>query len=440
MATKASSPAAVFLACGLSAAAINVMARESGFTKRSGGKIRAVDFLAQLCAESIKGTVSLNDIAAAIHAYTGVSASRQAYGERINDEALLFFQTVLAELIRSKLSSAAWSRCPLYKRILIQDSTIIQLPTKLFEHFSGVRNSICAVCNARIQGIYDLCSGRFIQFSIDAYSKNDLSVAPQIPVEPGDLVLRDRGYFLLSTIAAHKAQGVDTITRYKHKTTLYDPHTQAPLNLLSLLTERQAVDRIVLAGEKKDVRLRLLAVPVPNEVANLRRMKAKKEVRGHNPSAEILALMGWSIFLVTIENTALTIKTIIELYGLRWRIENIFKTWKSQFSFDKIHQVSALQLRILLTARFIMIVICYQHAYLPICHAMLAYPNQLLSLMKFMRYVRKILSLLPRLLALEPNAVHAVARYCSYDTRKRPNFVDNLRSLFADLASLHQLA
>jgi IS4 transposase len=38
------------------------------------------------------------------------------------------------------------------------------------------------------------------------------------------------------------------------------------------------------------------------------------------------------------------------LYGLRWRIENIFKTWKSNFSFGKVHTVSEQQLRVLLTA------------------------------------------------------------------------------------------
>jgi hypothetical protein len=34
------------------------------------------------------------------------------------------------------------------------------------------------------------------------------------------------------------------------------------------------------------------------------------------------------------------------LYGLRWRIENIFKTWKSNFSFGKVHTVSEQQLRV----------------------------------------------------------------------------------------------
>ena len=47
-------------------------------------------------------------------------------------------------------------------------------------------------------------------------------------------------------------------------------------------------------------KVRLVAAPVCEEVANQRRMKAKKENKGHNPSDEILALMAWTIYLTTI--------------------------------------------------------------------------------------------------------------------------------------------
>jgi len=161
---------------------------------------------------------------------------------------LAFFQAVLALVIGTKLPAALLVG-QRFKRILLQDSTVIQLPAKLFECFSGVKNGTpTAACNARIQGIYELRAGRFLQFSIDPYSRNDLAAAPDIPVQPGDLVLRDRGYFLLSTIAAHKAVGADTISRYKHKTTLYDLRTGNPIALLTLLRTCGKVDRIVLAG------------------------------------------------------------------------------------------------------------------------------------------------------------------------------------------------
>jgi hypothetical protein len=38
-----------------------------------------------------------------------------------------------------------------------------------------------------------LLDRRLIGFSIDPYSKNDLAAAPELPLQQGDLVLRDRG-------------------------------------------------------------------------------------------------------------------------------------------------------------------------------------------------------------------------------------------------------
>ena len=436
---KTCSALSVFTACGLSKNVLGCLARQTQFSRRAGTKINAADFLAYFCRQSIHGTVSNNDLAAAIESGTGVSASRQAYWSRIGGACLAFFQAVLAIVIRSKVPATL--RIPRrFKRILIQDSTVIQLPVKLFDCFSGVKNGTgTAACNARIQGIYELRSGRFLQFSIDPYSKNDLVAAPDIPVHRGDLVLRDRGYFLLGTIAAHKARGADTISRYKHATSLYDSKTQAPIDLLALLRKRGKVDQIVLAGEGKQLRLRLIAVPVPEDVANLRRMKAKKEVHGHAPSAEILALMSWSIFVTTIEDSSLTPVIIMKLYGLRWRIENIFKTWKSFFSFTKVHPVSETHLRLLLTARLIMIVICFQYAFVPLSEAIRRRTNKELSLMKFMRYVEQNTEQLPRLLAKNrwgKRVLDAVARFCAYDQRVRQNFVCAVRLLFAELAAV----
>ena len=423
----------VFRTCGLSAERITRIARETGFTQRSGGKLVVPDFLVASCAEAIKGTVSHNDIAATLQAETGVAVSRQACWLRLNENGQAFFHAILAVVIRAKAIPTGWVRCPFYKRILLQDSTIIQLPSRLFASFSGIRNATLTTCHARIQSIYDLCAGRFVQFNIDPYSKNDQAAAPDIPVHPGDLVLRDRGYFMPSLMIAHKDQGVDTISRYKHNAYLYDVHTQARIDLLKLLRAHGRVDMPVLAGENKSLRLRLLAVPVPEELANLRRMKAKKETKGRAPSAELLALMSWSIFITTLEFDRMDSDAILALYGLRWRIENIFKTWKSYFSFAKLHQVSAIQCRILLAARLILICICFHHAYVPLSVAIRRQTNRHLSLMKFMRYVCQNLFLLPHLIRPSlwtRSLVNAVARYCSYDKRLRSNFIDNLQGLW----------
>ena len=330
-----------------------------------------------------------------------------------------------------------------FKRILLQDSTIIRLPLRLFAAFSGIRNAHKTVCNARIQGIYDLLSGRFIKFAIDPYSKNDQSVTLDIPVEPGDLVLRDRGYFTLEALAEHKKADADSINRYTHKTTLHDSNTMEKINLIKLLTKHGSIDMHVLAGMDKNLKVRLVAVPVDEEIANSRRMKAKRQMKGHAPSQDILMLMSWTIFITTITYPAVTFKEICTLYGLRWRIENIFKTWKSNFNFAKVHNVSEHQLRVLLTARFIMITIFYQKLYLPLSHEIRKTTTKQLSLMKFMRYVRQNIEILHELLDQRKwttNSLEPVVRYCTYDRRKRLNFATRLEDIMLRVNSSRPLA
>jgi hypothetical protein len=429
----------LFSCVGLDRKKIRKLAFETGFCKRRSGKISAPDFLVHLCLESISGTVSYNDLAARVEAQTGISASRQAYWERTDEPCVRFFQSILEHVMLSKCDPhqiQSIKRQGRFKRILLQDSTVIKLPLCLFEAFSGVKNAHAAVCNARIQGIYDLLSGRFIHFSIDPYSKNDQAATMEIPVQSGDLILRDRGYFRIQAIEEHKKAGADSINRYKHSTVLYDPATGQKINLLELLTRDGSVDMLVNAGTDRTVGLRLIAIPVPEETANLRRMKAKREMHSP-PSRELLKLMSWTIFLTTIDDPSVTFKEFAALYTLRWRIENIFKTWKSHFNFQKIHKVPEIQLRVLLKARLIMITLCYQRLFIPLLHQLARTKGKTVSLIKLMRYITQNLELLPKCLSssiLPPQTCKAVLRYCTYEKRLRPNFIAQMEAVLMRLA------
>jgi hypothetical protein len=431
---KRSDPYDLFSCVGLDRKKIRKLAFATGFCKRHSGKISAPDFVVHLCLESISGTVSYNDLAARVEARTGIAASRQAYWERTNEPCLRFFQSILEHVMLSKCDPhqiQSFKRQGRFKRILLQDSTIIKLPLRLFEVFSGVKNGHAAACNARIQGIYDLLSGRFIQFSIDPYSKNDQAAAMEIPVQPGDLILRDRGYFRIQAVEAHKRAGADSINRYKHPTALYDPATGQRINLLELLTRDGSVDMLVSAGPERTIVLRLIALPVPEETANLRRMRAKREMN-YPPSRELLKLMSWTIFLTTIAEPSVTFKEIAALYALRWRIENIFKTWKSYFNFQKVHNIPEIQLRVLLKARLIMITLSYQRLFVPLLRRLDRTSGKIVSLVKLMRYITQNLELLPKCLnsAIPPPRIcKTVLRYCTYEKRRRPNFIAEMEAI-----------
>ncbi|MGL4552427.1 MAG: transposase [Gemmataceae bacterium] len=92
------------------------------------------------------------------------------------------------------------------------------------------------------------------------------------------------------------------------------------------------VDREVLVGAAAKLPCRLVAVRVPQEVANRRRQqareKAAKKGRGA-PTEEFLELLGWSLFVTDCAEQELTWKAVVVLYRARWQVELLFKLWKS---------------------------------------------------------------------------------------------------------------
>ena len=138
---KKSDPFDLFSWVGLDRRKIRKLAFETGFCKRHSGKISAPNFVVHLCLESTSGTVSYNDLAARVEARTGIAASRQAYWERTDECCLRFFQSILEHVMLSKCDPHQIQfikRQGRFKRILLQDSTIIKLPLRL-HHFTGTR-------------------------------------------------------------------------------------------------------------------------------------------------------------------------------------------------------------------------------------------------------------------------------------------------------------
>ena len=410
------------------------LARNFGFARRKPRKIGVCSLLASLCEECLQGSPSYNDLAAHIEANHDCAPSRQAVGLRLNKSFENLLQHLLEVVIAQKLSRSTLNGPPElqfrgYRRVLVQDSTIIKLPSNLFTVFSGVSNAQSSVCNARIQATYDLLSSRLINFSIDPYSKNDLATAPQLPIQEGDLVLRDRGYLLIDEFQRHRDAGANCIYRHKSATLYLDPQTLQPIDLPALLKSRGKLDIEVLLNNCAHTPVRLVAAPVDEETANLRRMRAKKQSCGHAPSKALLELMDWTIFITTIPSDAATLEEILAIYSLRWRIEVIFKAWKSHMKFGVLHRVSMQQLSILLKVRLLMIATCANILYSSFERSLRQLYGRRLSLLKFMNYLSKnplnfirALRSLPIIMSKNQAFHKTLLNYCCYDKRKRQNY------------------
>ena len=409
---------------------IERFAIKSGFQKRAPKKITSVELLNLYCLESIDKAPSFNDVAGIINDSTGKHPSRQAVAKRIDKEFSNFLKMILEHVINYKIIEEAnienYIKC--FPRIIVQDSTIIKLPIRLFDDFSGVSNSNASVCNARIQGVYDLVSKSFIDFSVDKYSKNDITAADGLVVQYGDLILRDRGYLKIDEIK--RLSNMHTLYIYRHMCSMSyrSIKDDKEINLSELLKNEGKIDMNVCLNNKDRTVVRLVAMAVNKETADLRRMRAKIQDKKHNSSKKKLFLMSWTIFITNLPVTEYDFKMIFALYSLRWRIEIIFKTWKSSMSFAVIHNVSYHQLHALLLARLITIVITMHCIYRRCEKHVRQNSGRYLSLLKLMRYIRvkkeRLQEILEKIEKDIDNVISTLTRYCLYDKRKRPNYVE----------------
>src|SRR5260370_38585356 len=113
---------------------------------------------------------------------------------------------------------------------------------------------------------------------------------------------RLRGFFGLDVFADRCRQGGYFLSRLEAATAVFDSERQR-LDLLTFLQARgPQVDEPVELGVQHHLPVRLLAVRVPEEVANERRrnLRAEAKRRGQTVSKVRLALADWTIYVTNV--------------------------------------------------------------------------------------------------------------------------------------------
>lgn len=385
----------------------------------------------------MNGEQSFNVIATEIDNCTDQTVSKQAVSKKMTNE----FDSFLIDLIQKIIANIYNPNKNIeiqetFLRILVQDSTIVKLPLRLFEEMSGVANKTTQVANARIQVVYDLVSELFLKFEIESYSKNDLKAAPELELKIGDLSLRDRGYLTSNEIIRHIGHGAFYIYRHKFDIIYLDEKTYEPIDLLTMLKKIGRIDIAVRLNASPETIVRLVAEPIDESIANERKRKAKKENKKF--SNNYIEMLGWSIYITNLELEKFPFDIIFKLYSLRWKIETIFKNWKSNLNFDKIHNVSSVQLRILLHTRFLMIILIHNiHSLIkPVVKKQFDKNISFLKLTTFLSSslgkIEIILNLIENKIFEKSNIIMSIKQKCSYDNRQnRKNFEECLNVLFS---------
>lgn len=172
------------------------------------------------------------------------------------------------------------------------------------------------------------------------------------------------------------------------------------------------------------MQVRLVAQKLPKPQADQRIAKAKKELKpGKTHSQEYYELLNWEIFITNTREEQLNIDEICLLYQLRWFIEIIFKTWKSNFNFKKVLNVKGMSYyRAVITIVLLLIKITYAFTHLFVyidAQVQLKY-SKLISPMKFMDVINSLWAIIiniKELKELEPYIKH-FAVHATYEVRK----------------------
>jgi hypothetical protein len=399
---------------------------EAGFMKRKPRKIHPLDLLKAFCMLLPQGP-SLRALSIVLCALCGEAVSKQAVAKRIGKPWVEFLKQMLALALYARLKAV--SSEPLFaafSRVLLHDSSTLPLPDALAPYYPGSRSRKGRHSQAKIQAVLDIKSRSYVSFSLTPFTRNDQAASSDVLalLEPGDLVIRDLGYFVLKTLKSIADRGAFFISRYRHGCSLCDP--QGPLDLPALLTDEGRLDRRVRIGSSERFPVRLVAIPLPPEVAGRRRQALRQNRdRRLNPGKEHLFLLGWAIFITNVPEEVWSADQIREIYRLRWRIEIIFKVWKSHFGITCYSRTaSRFQIESLVYTRLISILVFHTAVYNPL---LLQIDRQFavkLSLLILSAFYVDYHWLIPILTGSINKRLFqdVLIRFCTYDKRKRPNY------------------
>jgi len=323
----------------------------------------------------------------------GCEITGSSIDERLTGRVVMLLYMVLQWSIEQKLDV---SRLPVQKlesfcRVILYDATLLSLPPILKGIFQGSRDK--SKGQMKLQVGYDYLSAQLQ--SIEVHEGIDPDQKDMGLLEQGvkdALLIFDLGYFDQVVLAQIQAQEAYFVTRYQSQTGLYDLETEADVDLVKELqsVEGNWFEAEYKLGRNAKVKVRFIARRVSQQEAEKRRREVQKRAKssGYTASQRRLILCDWEIVITNLSDEW-TAQEIMDLYGVRWQIELIFKAWKSYLDLGDFGYWRAERILCQLYATLIGAVLCQS------TFATVRYLKSEASLFKAMRIIRRYI---PRLL------------------------------------------
>lgn len=321
----------------------NDLAKKCRFIQRSTSQLQGYEFAqAMMVPNAFLEAETLNSLAIRMQKINkNCNLSASALAQRINsEEAEAFmkacFGKALKDLIRKDLAGVSeFQNLSGFNRVLIEDSTRAELHEKLSPYFKG-SGGVASKASVKIDYIFDYLSENIVDIDFFAGNKPDQSLAGRlIPMlEKNDLAIRDLGYLVLKKLQEIEEKKAYYISRWKVNEDVYENKgATTPLDLARFLDKHMRngiVDIEVFVGKEKHP-VRLVACLMSEEAINKRQREANRSAkrRGTAVSKKKKNLLRFCIFITNIPITTFSSIAVMATYRARWRVELIFKQWKS---------------------------------------------------------------------------------------------------------------
>lgn len=294
----------------------------------------------------------------------------QALCERVNSAgAVRFLEAALTKTLCETAGpplachETAWL-AP-FSRVLLQDSTQIEVHESLSEIFKGSGGNASSA-SVKIDYSVDVKAEKTEHLALRQGADSDQGFANDLAarVQAGDLVIRDLGYFCLGFFVHVATTGAYFLSRLRFNVNLYPTaDADAPLQLIRHIHRfgggAAVMEFPLFLGEKQRLPVRLVAYRLPPDVYRKRQKAALKTAKrkGRRVSLSYLKLLKYAFYISNVPQTLWPKEAFGTIYRLRWQVELTFKHWKSLFRIDLLKGMRPERIRCLLYGRLIIILI-----------------------------------------------------------------------------------
>jgi hypothetical protein len=315
--------------------------RETGFVERA-SKMGGAEFVQTLSFGWLSNPEATLEELAQTAATVGVAISAQGLDQRFTESGAKLLKKVLDAAVRQLIGGKA-TAVPILKRfsaVYIQDSSVINLPDDFREDWPGIGNGAGQGRSAvKIEVRLDLLSGEMVGPFLENGRMHDaVSKIQKEPILAQSLRIADVGYWSLDEMNRITVSGGFWLSRLKSVVRVALPGGKSR-DIVDFLRQLDcnSVDCQVLLSDSKPTPARLLAIRVPQEVADQRRRKLREDAqtRQKTVSQRSLALADWTVFVTNIPPDLLTLAEALVIMRSRWQIELLFKLWKSHGKIDE---------------------------------------------------------------------------------------------------------